>query len=419
MEETSSDRSSANGLPRGRSVAWIFLRFLRFGLVAWGGPTAQIAMLRHELVERERWVDDGRFRRALAVYQVLPGPEAHELCCWFGMLARGRAGAVAAGLGFMLPGFVLMLGASWAYLAFGTDGTRTTGAFLAAQAAVVALVLRATTRLGRSMARGPLHATIALLAAAAQLMHVPFWVPLAAGGAIAAAVGAGRRTLAAVAALAFTALAVAIMGDPSSMSHAAQASAGGVQAAPSPFALLGTGLVGGLVSFGGAYTAIPAVREIATGAHGWMSDAQFLDGLAIGGVLPSPLVIFGTFVGFLGAGWLGALAVTAGIFAPAFGFTLVGHELMERIVEERRLHAMLDGVAAAVIGLVAATAVVLLADTCGIAVHDPSGSLAPSIARPGLLAVVGAAWIALSVLRSAWAVPIVLGAAAAVGAALM
>ena len=73
-----------------QSYAAVFLRFLKFGLLAWGGPVAQIAMIRRELVEEERWISGERFNRALAVYQVLPGPEAHELCVYFGMLARGR-----------------------------------------------------------------------------------------------------------------------------------------------------------------------------------------------------------------------------------------------------------------------------------------------------------------------------------------
>src|SRR6202008_2759298 len=103
----------------------LFLRFLRFGALAWGGPVAQIAMIQRELVEKERWISMERFHRALAVYQALPGPEAHELCVYFGMLARGRIGGILAGLGFMLPGLVLMFLLSWLYLRHGlqTSGT--------------------------------------------------------------------------------------------------------------------------------------------------------------------------------------------------------------------------------------------------------------------------------------------------------
>src|SRR5215203_5541402 len=92
-----------------QSFLKLFLRFLRFGCLAWGGPVAQIAMLKQELVEQEQWASKEHFNRALGVYQVLPGPEATELCVWFGMRAGGRLGGFLAGLGFMLPGLVLML----------------------------------------------------------------------------------------------------------------------------------------------------------------------------------------------------------------------------------------------------------------------------------------------------------------------
>src|SRR5918998_3054300 len=91
--------------PPPQSLVALFKRFLQFGLLAWGGPVAQIAMLRHSLVDQEHWVSSERFNRTLAVYQVLPGPEAQELCIYFGMLARGRLGGFVAGLAFLLPGF--------------------------------------------------------------------------------------------------------------------------------------------------------------------------------------------------------------------------------------------------------------------------------------------------------------------------
>ena len=97
------------------TFAAIFVRFLRFGLLAWGGPVAQIAMIKRELVEEEQWLTPQRFNRLLAVYQLLPGPEAHELCVHLGMMKRGRLGGILAGLGFMLPGLLLMLGIAWLY----------------------------------------------------------------------------------------------------------------------------------------------------------------------------------------------------------------------------------------------------------------------------------------------------------------
>src|ERR1044072_9714672 len=100
----------------------IFARFLKFGLLAWGGPAAQIAMIKRECVDEDGWVSEETFKKTLAVYQVLPGPEAHELCVYFGRLRGGKLGGFAAGLGFMLPGFVLMLALSGVYAEGRLDG---------------------------------------------------------------------------------------------------------------------------------------------------------------------------------------------------------------------------------------------------------------------------------------------------------
>ena len=100
----------------------IFFRFLKFGMLAWGGPAAQIEMIRRECVEEEGWVDEETFKKTLAVYQVLPGPEAHELCVFFGRTVGGRVGGFAAGLGFMLPGFLLMLAFSALYVEANLEG---------------------------------------------------------------------------------------------------------------------------------------------------------------------------------------------------------------------------------------------------------------------------------------------------------
>jgi chromate transporter len=131
----------------------IFLRFLRFGFLAWGGPVAQIAMIRRELVDEERWISSSRFNRLLAVYQVLPGPEAHELCVHIGMLPGGRLGGFLAGLGFMLPGFVLMFALSWLYFQIDISQSALGPIFLGVQVAVIALIVRAVHRIGGHILR--------------------------------------------------------------------------------------------------------------------------------------------------------------------------------------------------------------------------------------------------------------------------
>jgi chromate transporter len=350
-----TDDSTVATPPR-ESYLRLFLRFLRFGLLAWGGPFAQIAMVREELVEKEGWISRERFNRVLSVYQVLPGPEAHELCVYFGFVARGRIGGVLSGLGFMLPGFALMLALSWAYVRFGIAAIAPEGLFYGFQAAVLALIIRATHRIGRHALTDPWLWTLALLAVASDLAGVHFAITLAAAGGAYASVRRGRLTWAA-AILAAAVLAAMFVPGLRGTEEASLAVLDASPASVSAARLFGSGLLAGLLTFGGAYTVIPFLRREAVVSGAWMTDGQFVDGLALSGILPAPLVIFGTFVGYLGGGFVGALAVTAGIFLPAFSFTLVGHGVIERVVEAPSLHAFLEGVTAGVVGLIAATTV--------------------------------------------------------------
>lgn len=333
----------------------LFLRFLRFGLLAWGGPVAQIAMVRDELVEKEAWISRERFNRVLSVYQVLPGPEAHELCVYFGYVSRGRVGGMLAGLGFMLPGFVLVLALSWAYVRFGIAAIAPQGLFYGFQAAVLALILRAVPRIGRHALTEPWLWGLAVAALAADLAGVHFAITLAGAGATFASAKRGGPLLA-VATLAAATLAALLVPGLSGTEEAPAISAVPV-ASVSLSRLFGAGLLAGLLSFGGAYTAIPLLRRegVVTGA--WMTDGQFVDGLALSGILPAPLVIFGTFVGYVGGGLPGTLAVTAGLFLPAFSFTMVGHGAIERLVEIPSLRTFLEGATVGVVGLIVATTV--------------------------------------------------------------
>ena len=327
-----------------QSYGRIFLRFLKFGLLAWGGPVAQIAMIRDELVGEERWITPERFNRVLAVYQVLPGPEAHELCVYFGMVAGGRLGALLAGLGFMLPGFILMLALSWFYMTYGIVSPLFVAMFYGFQASVGALIVRAIHRIGEHALHDRWLWGVAVLNAAASFMGINFIVALAAGGLIYAIV---RRQFNSTP-LMMIALPLASLGITQILNE------------PSILEMFGYGLRTGLLTFGGAYTAIPFLQQDAVVTGAWMTNQQFLDGLALSSILPAPLIIFSTFVGFIGDGFPGAVALTIGVFLPAFAFTMIGHQFFERLVDDQRLHAFLDGVTAGVVGLIAATAVELL-----------------------------------------------------------
>lgn len=337
------------GNPERPSLRYLFLRFLRHGLLAWGGPVAQIGMMHRELVERDRWVDEPRFRKTLALYQALPGPEAHELTVWFGTLKRGRIGGLLAGLAFMLPGAILVTLAAIAYVRYAQTSDVAAGLLYGVRPAVLALIAFAFWRLAKHSLNGWDLAAIGALAAIVAYLApgVSFLMILLAGGLLALAARLGTRSMGALVPLVTLATFPAL-------------TLGGLAA----LAVLSAKV--GLLTFGGAYTAIPFLHEGAVEQHGWMTDDQFLDALALCGMLPGPLIAIGTFVGYFAAGLPGALVATAIIFAPAFAFTMIGHELFERLVHEPRLHAFLLGVTAAVVGLIVTASVPLAI----VAVHD-------------------------------------------------
>jgi chromate transporter len=324
-------------------AAQLFLRFLKLGALAWGGPAPQIAMIKHECVDDEGWVDEETFRKTLAVYQVIPGPEAHELCVYFGRLRGGKLGGLAAGLGFMLPGFALMLGLSILYVEAGASETLSE-LFYGLAAAVGAIVARALIRLRATFVTDLPLAAIAIAAFALMAFTPVSFILILAGGGIAYELWANAgRYAGRLRSIAPLPTALAIVAGAVSVSLTAD--------------ILLVGLKTGLLTFGGAFTAIPILQELAVQGQGWLTDAQFVDGLAMGGVLPAPLVIFSTFVGYLAGGIAGAMAITLGVFLPAFLLPILLHRQLVAIADSPRVRAFLLGVAAAVVGLIAAVAI--------------------------------------------------------------
>lgn len=357
-------------------------------------------MIRRELVEEEKWIGSESFNRLLAVLQVLPGPEAHELCVHLGVRAKGRIGGVLAGLGFMLPGFLLMLALACAYTMLAIDGTWLGALFLGVQAAILAVILRAVQRIGKHILVDGWLWAVAILAAVASALGVSFWIVLPVAG-LAYALAAERRYLPAGLILATAAIVATFT--PSSTLPSIAFPTLVAAAAPTTLTLFLAGLKGGLLTFGGAYTAIPFVRDDTVG-RGWMTDAQFLDGIALSGMLPAPLVIFVTFVGYVCGGMSGALAATAGMFLPAFAFSLIFYERLEFLAEHKALQGFLTGVAAGVVGLIVTTLLEL-----GRAGVERS---------PDLLVSVGIFTIALAVTyrwKSKLATPVVLAIGATIG----
>lgn len=384
--------------PPAISLSHLFVKFLRFGALAFGGPVAQITMIRQALVEDERWIDNARFNRLLAVMQILPGPEAHELCVHFGIIARGRLGGLVAGLGFMLPGLVLMLVCAWAYTSFVVGSVALAGMLIGVQAAILAIILRAVQRIASHILVNASLVGLAVVAFAGTIAGVSFWVLLAAAGLAYAALR--NPAPVALSAALVSAVGWAVFG-PESITAAGFPTAHPTQV--SVLALFIAGLKGGLLTFGGAYTAIPYVRTDTVG-RGWLSDAAFLDGVAVAGLLPAPLVIFATFTGYVAGGLTGALAITAGMFLPAFAFSMLFFERLEAVVEMSGLHRLLDGVAAAVVGIIGSTFVAL-----GVNTLQRSPDLPVTIAIFILAAT--AAWR----LKGRWVLPALIAFGAAGG----
>lgn len=340
-------QAATSPIERSEPLRSIFVRFLKFGCLAWGGPAAQIAMIKRECVDEEGWISELTFKKQLAVYQILPGPEAHELCVYFGRLRGGRVGGFLAGLGFMLPGFVLMLGLSVLYVEANLSG-HLEELFYGLTAAVGALVARALVRLSKTFLSDAPLVLIAVAALALTLfLDASFVLVLLGAGIVYELWTNGRRWTGRASSFGIAPLtALAVVAGAITLSLTAE--------------IFIEGLKAGLLTFGGAFTVIPFLQESAVGGHNWLTDSQFVDGLAMSGILPAPLIIFSTFVGYIAGGMAGALAMTLGIFLPAFLLPIFFHRQLVAIAENDRLHPFLLGVAAGVIGLIAAVTVTIL-----------------------------------------------------------
>lgn len=336
----------------------LFKRFLKFGCLAWGGPVAQIAMIREELVIDEKWISREQFNRVLGVYQVLPGPEAHELCVYFGMLAKGKLGGFLAGLGFMLPGFILMFVLSWFYVTYGIASPLFSGMFYGMQAVVPALIIKAIHRISDHSLTNQWLLALAIIAGITQFLGIHFGIILIFCGLSYFFIQQKKQILFILTGVLFSIIVAAQIFFPHALHPTVMTHT--LLSPPSFTTLFYSGLRSGLLTFGGAYTVISFLQHDAVEIGRWMTNAQFLDGLALSGILPAPLIIFSTFVGYIGGGPVGSLLLTIGIFVPAFAFTLIGHNAIEKLIQKKSLHAFLDGVTAGVVGLIGATTLHLL-----------------------------------------------------------
>jgi chromate transporter len=355
------------------SFAELVATFARIGCLSFGGPAGQIALMHRMLVEEKKWISEARFLHALNFCMLLPGPEAQQLATYVGWLLHGVRGGLAAGLLFILPGLVVLLGLSTLYALYGSLPL-VAGLFFGLKAAVLAVVLEATIRVGKRALKERWHVLLAAAAFLALfLFHLPFPLVVALA-ALSGFLGAFRAAHPGEAARDVA------------VDEAPRATLGrslgtlilwcGIWAAPVVVvaALLGpSSLYAGLglffskmavVTFGGAYAVLSYVAEAAVSTFHWLQPGQMVDGLALAETTPGPLILVLTFVGFqsayqspaplpaLAGGFLGALLTTWVTFAPSFLWIFLGAPFMERLRHFRPLAGALSAITAAVVGVI-------------------------------------------------------------------
>lgn len=357
-----------------------FLVWVKIGFMNFGGPAGQIALMHRILVDEKRWVSETRFLHALNYCMLLPGPEAQQLATYIGWLLHKTRGGIVAGLLFILPGFILMTLIATAYVLYG-DLSWMQGLLFGMQAATLAIVLEAVTRLGKKALK---HKAMYLLAAASFIAIFVFGVPFPAIILVAGLIGLIGKNLAP---------AVFLPGKESestsdsesipdhahpSMSWTLRVLLSGIALWGLPVLLLFLTLGArhvftqeavffskmAVVTFGGAYAVLAYMAQEAVERYGWLHPGEMVQGLALAETTPGPLILVLTYVGFLGAhrdsgsldpilaGMLGGLISTWVTFVPCFLWIFLGAPYIERLRGNPWLTAALNAITAAVVGVI-------------------------------------------------------------------
>ena len=376
MSEAAALRPPARVRPTFREALKVWASI---GLVSFGGPAGQIALMHRVLVDERKWISEGRFLHALNFCMLLPGPEAQQLATYVGWLLHGTRGGIAAGGLFILPGLVVILSLSAFYAAF-RQTAWLESLFFGLKAAVLAIVIEAVVRVGRRGRGAPAAVAIAAVAFVAIFaLDVPF-PAIVIGAGLIGYVGAGFGF-------------GSVVGNPTAADRAIDEGLretrpsigravrvvlvwGGLWAAP--ILVLGAVLGFGsfypqlalffskmaVVTFGGAYAVLAYVADAAVAGYHWLVPGEMLDGLAMAETTPGPLIIVLSFVGYLAAfhqagglappvaGLIGGLLVAWVTFVPSFLWIFLGAPSMETLRGSRPLGGALSAITAAVVGVI-------------------------------------------------------------------
>lgn len=393
MTQSSENLSSSGGSPTGGSdrvsLAEATRVWAKIGLLSFGGPAGQVALMHRELVERRRWIDEERFLHALNYCMLLPGPEAQQLAIYIGWLMHRTRGGLVAGALFVLPGFVSILVLSILYAGF-REMPFVAAAFFGLKAAVLAVVAEAVLRIGKRALGSRLMVAVAVAAfVAIFFFDTPFPIVVL----VAASFGfVGSRLAPAwfpapksVRVEGDHATVIDRMADAGELRHTLPDTSRAVRivlvgtalwALPviALYAVFGSDSVfveealffskAAVVTFGGAYAVLAWVAQRAVETYGWLAPGEMLDGLGLAETTPGPLIMVVQFVGFLGAfrhpgdlspmlaGVLGSIVTVWVTFVPCFLWIFLGAPWVEALRGNRTLHAALSAITAAVVGVV-------------------------------------------------------------------
>jgi chromate transporter len=337
---------------REASLGEIAFVFLKLGTIAFGGPAAHLAMMEEEFVRRRRWITHAEFLDRLATANLIPGPSSTEVAIFVGQLKRGWRGLIVAGCCFIIPAALIVSVIAWAYVRFGSL-PRAEGVLYAIKPAVVAIVIQALGKLGRTGVRSALLAVIAVLAVGLSWLGVsPVLVLVSSGLISASALAMKNRLLSVVGFSKAAGLPKVTAGLMAVMAMGAAFPVGLLQL------FLSFLKVGSLV-FGSGYVLLAFLQtEFVQYLH-WLTDKQLIDAVAVGQFTPGPLFTTATFIGYLVAGWAGAVVATIGIFLPGFLLVAVSGPVIPRLRRSPMAAAALDGVVAGSLALMAVVAMQL------------------------------------------------------------
>jgi chromate transporter len=361
----------------------------RIGLLGFGGPAAQIALMHKELVERRKWIGEARFLHALNYCMLLPGPEAQQLATYVGWLMHKTRGGLVAGTLFVLPGFLVMLGLSALYAVY-RELPVVSALFFGLKAAVLAVVVEALLRIGKRSLRTRAMLVVAALAfVAIFFFDLPFPVVVLAAG-LAGLMGSRllQASFPGMTQLEARGEGLTVIDEieaSGGLDHTKPSLARAIRVLCTCVALWAAPIVAlalafgrhsvfveegiffskaAVVTFGGAYAVLSYIAQQAVDTYGWLRPGEMLDGLGLAETTPGPLIMVVEFVGFLGAhrrpgllppilaGVLGSAITVWVTFLPSFLWILLGAPYAEALRGNRTLHAALSSITAAVVGVV-------------------------------------------------------------------